>query len=94
MKPIKTVLEQRSPQSIVNSQSDSHELEPIVNRTIVNRGVDRALEKAADLIEEPYKPWFAKQAYRIGADRFLGIADNARAGNEPKRLFTYLLKQA
>ena len=66
---------------------------PIVDRTIV-REVDRALELTADLMtDQNYKKWFATQAYRLGADRYLGIASDARTGKQPDRLFVYLLRR-
>lgn len=44
--------------------------------------------------DENYKKWFAKQAIRLGASRYLGIAKEAREGRSPAGLFVYLLKRA
>lgn len=78
------------------SQLETKGLKPIGNSSIVRgRAVDTALERTQDLIQDPnYKKWFAKQAIRIGADRYLGIAADAREGRQPQRLFVYLLKKA
>lgn len=88
MKSIGSVLDQR-PQSIEQLTTGSNIVRTIDNCTIV----DRALEQVADLITEAFKPWYAKQAYRLGADRFLGIAADARRGNSPAKLFSYLLRR-
>lgn len=72
-------------------QSEAKAKKPIDNSSIV----DRALERTSDLIQDPnYKKWFAKQAIRLGADRYLGIAADAREGQHPQRLFVWLLKRA
>lgn len=72
-------------------QSEAKAKKPIDNSSIV----DRALERTRDLMEDQnYKKWFAKQAIRLGADRYLGIASDAREGKQPQRLFVYLLKRA
>lgn len=55
--------------------------------------VDAALLATADLISEQFKAWYAKQAYRLGPDRYLGLASDARQGRHPARLFSHLLKQ-
>jgi hypothetical protein len=72
-----------------NSQSEIKKLRPIDNSSIV----DRALEQTKDLIDPQYKKWFAKQAIRLGADRYLGAASDAREGQQPKRLFVWLLRR-
>lgn len=72
------------------SSIGSKQKNPIDSRTI-----DRVLEETADLIEDSsYKKWFAKQAYRLGPDRYMGIASDARCGKQPGRLFVYLLRHA
>lgn len=75
--------------TIVNRQLESKDIKPIVNSTIV----DLALEKTTDLYEPTYKKWFAKQAIRLGPDRYLGIASDAREGREPRKLFVWMLKR-
>jgi hypothetical protein len=73
-----------------NRQSETKVSKLIDNSTIV----DRALERTADLYDPEYKKWFAKKAIQLGADRYLGIASDAREGRDKKRLFTWLLKRA
>ena len=89
MKSIGTVLSQR-PQSIEQLTTGSNSVRTIDNCTVV----DRALEQTKDLISEQFKPWYAKQAMRLGADRYLGIASDARRGKSPQKLFSYLLRRA
>lgn len=88
MKSIGNVLDQR-PQSIEQLTVGSNKVRTIDNSTIV----DRALEQTSDLITEQFKPWYAKQAIRLGADRYLGIASDARRGKSPSKLFSYLLRR-
>lgn len=73
-----------------NRQSGTKGSKPIDNSSIV----DLALERTSDLYEPQYKKWFAKQAIRLGADRYLGLASDAREGRDKKRLFVWLLKRA
>jgi hypothetical protein len=57
--------------------------------------VDHALEHVIDLIDPNYRPWFLKQAYRIGVDRFLGLASEARQnGTNPQRYFSTAVRNA
>lgn len=78
--------------------TDATELKPIGTTEQLSvegeRTVDRALEQTSDLISPQFKSWYAKQAYRIGADRYLGIAFEARRGRAPAKLFSYMLKKA
>lgn len=78
-----------SPRTIDNSTIGINSVNPIDYRTI-----DRVLDATADLIQPQYKKWFAKQALRIGADRYMGIASDARTGKNPDRLFVFLLRNA
>jgi hypothetical protein len=83
------ILDKR-PQSTEQLTTGSNTVRTIDNCTIV----DRALIQTADLITEDFKPWYAKQAYRLGADRYLGIASDARRGRSPQKLFSYLLRRS
>lgn len=65
------------------------------SKPIDHSSIDRALELTQDLISDPnYKKWFARQAIRLGADRYLGIASEARLGKKPPGLFVFLLKRS
>lgn len=55
--------------------------------------VDRTLGEIADLTEAKFKRWYAQQVIRLGCDRVLGLASDARQGRDPKKLFSYLLKR-
>lgn len=87
MKSVKDIATDRTP---TYRQSETKVLTPIDNSQLV----DRALVRTSDLYEPQYKKWFAKQAIRLGADRYLGIASDAREGQQPQRLFVWLLKRA
>lgn len=83
-------LVRQRPLSTEQLTTGSNEVKPIDNCTTV----DRALEQVSDLISGEFKAWYAKQAYRLGASRFLGLASDARQGREPAKLFSYLLRRA
>lgn len=70
----------------------SNEVKTTDNCTTV--AVDRALEQTKDLINYQFRPWYAKQVMRLGVDRFMGLASDAREGNTPARLFSHLLRRA
>lgn len=66
-----------------------------VSKPIDHSSIDRALELTQDLMSDKnYKKWFARQAIRLGADRYLGLASDARQGKKPQGLFVFLLKRA
>lgn len=94
MKSVQNIIEQRtSPYRL--SSIGSKEKKPIGYSSIV----DSALEKTADLIDDQkYKKWFAKQVYRLGEGRYLGLAADAREGSRtsgtPGKLFVHLLRKA
>ncbi len=58
--------------------------------------IDEALDKTADLITQAFKPWYAKQAYRLGVDRYIGLAKEARQirNGSPAKVFSSSLKRA
>lgn len=59
------------------------------------KAVDRALDLTRDLMSPQCpKGWYAQCAYRMGADRYLGMASDARKGRTPAKLFSYMLKRA
>ncbi len=52
------------------------------------------MQEAADLIDDSrYRPFFFKRLYNLGPAKFLELADRARAGAQPARLFCKLLKE-
>jgi hypothetical protein len=46
-----------------------------------------------DVMSADFVGWYASIIRKIGVKRFMQIADQARAGNDPRRLFSYLLRQ-
>lgn len=58
--------------------------------------VDIALDETNDLITESFKPWYAKQAYRLGVERYIGLAREARriSSGSPAKVFSSSLKRA
>jgi hypothetical protein len=61
---------------------------------VKNRQVDDALEKTKDLINPDFKSWYAKRCIEIGYGRYMGLAEDARRGRSPLKLFSYLLRRA
>lgn len=41
-----------------------------------------------------FRSWYCNVFYKLGKDRVLGIASEARLGRHPQRYFSYLLKEA
>ncbi len=49
----------------------------------------------SDLVNPQFKSWYMKCFYKLGKDRVLTLAAQARAdGKQPRKLFSLLLKQA
>jgi len=42
--------------------------------------------------DDDYKPFYVSQFNRLGAKRFIDLANKARKGRNPVRLFAWLLK--
>lgn len=56
---------------------------------------DRLYDDLGDLVNPQFRAWYCKSFYRLGKDRVLVLASQARAdGNDKRRLFSKLLKQA
>lgn len=56
---------------------------------------DYLYKDLSGLVNDSFKPWYMKQFYRLGKDRVLVLAAQARAdGKNPARLFSSLLKKA
>lgn len=86
--------EYASQTAVTAGSAELNEFKPAVTAD-KTKVVDRALDETMDLIgEERMRPWYAKQAYRLGAGRYLGMASDARRGRAPARLFSYMLKRA
>lgn len=54
---------------------------------------DRCLNDYKDLISFPYYSWYCKMYNYLGESVFRTVAEQARQGNSPKKLFSYLLKK-
>lgn len=78
-----------------------NKINPIANPIATHRKLsqeqvdacDRSLKEFEDLITPDYFKWYCKMFNRIGEDIFRGLAKEARAGENPKRYFSYLLKK-
>jgi len=61
-----------------------------VNSTVTCREV---FSNLSDVIpNDDYMPFYVSQYKRLGVKRFVELANKARKGREPKRLFFWLLK--
>lgn len=47
-----------------------------------------------DLIMNGWQKWHYAQVNRLGASKYVALADQARKGTNPPRLFSYLLRAA
>ena len=55
---------------------------------------DYLYDQLSDLVNNQFKGWYMKQFYRIGKERVLILASQARSdGKQPAKLFSKLLKQ-
>jgi hypothetical protein len=55
---------------------------------------DKVTLLAGDLVAKGWEPWHYKQVNRIGASKYLMLADRARKGSKPAMLFSKLLREA
>lgn len=56
---------------------------------------DHLYEQLSDLTNPTFKAWYMKHFYRLGRERVLILAAQARSdGKQPARLFSKLLKEA
>lgn len=56
---------------------------------------DNLYKQLGDLVNPQFKPWYMKQFYRIGKDKVLILASQARSdGKQSSKLFSLLLKNA
>lgn len=51
------------------------------------------LDCISDLVHDGYQPYYIKQIKQLGVERFMELANKARAGsNTPQLLFSWMLK--
>ncbi len=57
---------------------------------------DELFEQLEGLVNSQYRAWYCKQFYRLGRDRVLNLASQAKADakTDPRRYFSALLKRA
>lgn len=81
--PISSVYSQQYSNSRLNSLNNS-------NSTVV---ITEVFGNLTDLIpEDDYKPFYVSRYRKLGYRRFMELANKARAGREPQRLFFWMLK--
>lgn len=55
--------------------------------------INTVFSNLTDLIpEDDYKPFYVSRYTKLGYKRFMELANKARAGREPQRLFFWMLK--
>lgn len=58
-----------------------------------NSTVSEVFSNLVDLIpEDDYRPFYVSRYKKLGYKRFMELANKARAGRDPKRLFFWMLK--
>lgn len=81
--------------AIAYSQDKNNNLIAIAYSTIAPGKADKVVENVRDLIDDPnYRPFFYKHLYRLGPAKFVALAERARKGKSPGRLFVTLLRTA
>jgi hypothetical protein len=55
--------------------------------------VDRLYEAFPDLVNQDFKKWYLNAFWNLGGSKVAALAESARKGNNPRALFSYLIKQ-
>lgn len=93
MSPITSVikLHQDTKYSNSNSNSNINNIKYSNSNSIVT--VSQVLHNLSDLIpNQTYIPFYVSQYRKLGYTRFVELANKARAGRSPARLFAWMLK--
>lgn len=78
--------------SVLNSYSNS-KLNNINNSNSYSNDLTNVFSNLVDLIpEDDYRPFYVSHYKKLGYKRFMELANKARAGKQPQRLFTWMLK--
>jgi hypothetical protein len=48
---------------------------------------------STELVVQKWYPWHAKCVRKLGANKYLDLAEMAKSGSDPQPLFAWLLKQ-
>ena len=76
-----------------NSYSNSKLTKVNYSNSTVTVTFKEICSNLTDIIpDDDYKPFYAKQYRELGYDRFIELANKARAGRTPDRLFFWMLK--
>jgi hypothetical protein len=54
---------------------------------------DKLFESLRDLTNDSFRAWYCDAFWKLGGAKVVQIADQARKGNRPRNLFSWLLKQ-
>lgn len=54
---------------------------------------DKVTLATKDLVAAGYEKWHFAQVNRLGASKYMALADEARKGFNPPQLFTYLIRK-
>jgi hypothetical protein len=89
-----------TPTIVTNATHGSNETsKPVVTIAPTNRGekfqeADQLFDMLKDLVNEDWKPWYCKHFHRLGRERTLILAAQARVdGFDKRKLFSHLLKE-
>ncbi len=64
------------------------------NTSIDYRSIDRVLDSYPQLVAPDYRGWHVKQINRIGADKYIELAERAlKYGKHPQKLFSDMLRK-
>ena len=87
--------EYTSPKQLVSTDTNWVKNQLVSTDTTDRYDNDFLFEQLDDLVNPAFKPWYCKMFYRLGKDRVLVLASQARSdGKQPPRLFSKLLKEA
>lgn len=60
--------------------------------TVTSKQIDKLLLTLQDLVNEQYWEWYCRECYRLGLDKVKELAIIARKGAQPRKYFSWLLK--
>ena len=71
-----------------------NEVKATGNRQLSEDEIDAVLDKHIDLVSEEFRGWHRRQILRLGVDRYIGLASDARReGRNKPKFFSFLLRK-
>lgn len=59
----------------------------------LSSGEVNTIIRSTNLVQQQWFPYHAKAVRKLGAQRYLDLADDSKLGSDPRTLFSWLLKE-